>query len=231
MPSPEVHVWRLVQYFCNHEHLHTRVICATSSNTSSVPHSSSLHLSPTPHLATKYTSIDKSISRWLSLHLSSDVMRAYLTDTYSCNVCRRGHSSGDDDVSDCTIESTLNVQKTNVLVIATAIVVEITYSCIYSLVLLYMFLFRHHFKFKVAVFSQITASFFTLHLPSACFLSCQPTILCSWMLPTSAKRHSVWRQIILPQPFNICRVWLSPHSTANTNMLCISFSPLYSHWL
>ena len=92
-------------------------ICATFSDMSSVPCSSSLHLSPTRHLATKLTPIDKNISEKFtsshkqSLHLYSDLLRAYLTDTQevtSCNVCRRNHSinsSGDDDVSVCTINS------------------------------------------------------------------------------------------------------------------------------
>ena len=89
-------------------------ICATFSNMSSDPSSSSPHLSLTPHLATKCTPIDRSISENLSLshkqslHLSSDLMRAYLIDTQgvtSCNVCRSINTGGDDDVSDCTINS------------------------------------------------------------------------------------------------------------------------------
>ena len=79
-------------------------ICATFSDMSSIPCSSSPHLSPTRHLTTKLTPIescDKSISENFtsshkqSLHLPRDLLRAYLTDVQevtSCNVCRRDHS-------------------------------------------------------------------------------------------------------------------------------------------
>ena len=72
---------------------------------SSLPCSSSPHLPPTPHMATKSTSIDKSV---LENSSSIEWMRTYVNDTHevtSCNVCRKGctiNNSGN-DVNDCTI--------------------------------------------------------------------------------------------------------------------------------